>query len=165
MMLAATTFSRLPEAYHLHKVNWQLFGTGTMRNHFCSRGYMLKKLIATIRQVCRVYFRKDAKQIMLFCRFEKPAELMHAHFLVAGIPGHLDPNQFGLAFTRQWNRHAGICHVVPYDADRNGIGYVTKCSPDDNAHDLAQPYFSPALIRYLGASAAVESPPQNTHCR
>ncbi len=164
-MPAPTTFSSLPEAYHLCKIPWQLFGTGTMRYHPCSRRHILNKLIATIRQVCRVSSRKDAERIMLFCRFERPAELLHAHFLLAGIPEHLDPKQFGLALTRQWNRHAGICHIVPYDGDRDGVGYVTKCSPDDNARDLAEPYFSPALIKYLRDSVVNESPLQNIDCR
>jgi len=152
MIYPGTTFSSLPEAYHLTKVDWQLFGTGTTRNHFPSRRYVLNRVIATIRQVCRVSSRKDAERIMLFCRFEHPGELLHVHFLMAGIPEHLDSNQFGLAFARQWTRRVGICRVEPYDTQRDGIGYVTKSSSDDNERDLAQPYFSPALITHLVGS-------------
>jgi hypothetical protein len=147
-------FSRLPEAYHLTTVNWQLFGTITMRNKSRSRRQILAKLIATIRQTCRVSCRKDAEQIMLFCRFDKGADSLHAHFLMAGIPEHLAPHRFGYDFKNRWQRRAGNCKVDPYDSARDGVGYVTKCSSEDDDRDLAQPYFSPALIQHLKGSVA-----------
>ena len=144
-MLLKPKFSHLPDALHLQKVTWQLFGTCTMRLQSTS-SQILRKTIATIRHVSRRYSRKVAKQILLFCKFEGCPELLHAHFLMAGIPEHLDSKQFGADFARYWARHAGNCHVVPYDPVLDGIGYVTKCDYDA---DLPDPYYSPALIKHL----------------
>src|SRR5438552_1320404 len=134
-------FSSLPEAYHLHKVDWQVFGDATVR-YRCCPGRILRKIIATIRQVCRLYSRKHAKQIMLFYRFEhkEGAESPHAHFVTAGLPEKYDPEYFAADFKRLWQSRNGDCQVEPYEpAKGDGVGYTTKSSGTDEDRDLATP--------------------------
>jgi len=150
-MHSGVTFSSLPEAYHLQKITWQLFGTITMKKRSPSRRHILTKLITTVRQVCRVYSRNHAKQIMLFCRIEKGAESLHAHFLMAGIPDRYDSHQFGLDFARRWERRVGNCKVEPYDPDKDGIGYLTKCSSRDEDRD-ARITTTSIHLKWLGLS-------------
>ena len=80
----------------------------------------------------------------------------HIHFLIAGLPKHIDIEKFCQHLASQWRHVGGGLHkITPYNASLDGAGYVAKCAGDVNgfSRETCGLTFSPAALAYLKRTA------------
>jgi hypothetical protein len=80
----------------------------------------------------------------------------HIHFLIAGLPNHIDIEKFCQDLVRGWRRVGGGLHkITPYNPVLGGAGYIAKWAGGSNgfSRETCGLTFSPAALSYLKRTA------------
>ena len=151
----ARRYRDIPEAYHLYRIRWQIFGHFTFERLRLPEKVRWHMFTATMRKVCkmhRMYFPK----LMWAVRPELGTRkdlCPHFHFLLAALPGHIDLQRFCHDCKAAWRAFGGgISKVEPYTRRLDGAGYIAKRPDKDNgpAGDDCGLTFSKAALADLG---------------
>lgn len=142
------------EAYHLHRIRWQIMGHLTFERLRLPEKVRRDMFTATVRRLCRlhrIYFPK----LMWAVRSELGTRkdlCRHFHFLLAALPRHIDLERFSHDCKATWRAFGGgISKVEPYTRRLDGAGYIAKCPDKDSgpAGDDCGLMFSDAARVYL----------------
>ena len=96
-------FRDMPEAYHLHRIRWQIMGHLTFKQlHRLperKRRHRFKLMARTVCESHRARYRKEfwaLREEVGTRKYLSP----HLHFSIAALPGHIDLAQFSLDCAR-----------------------------------------------------------------
>lgn len=150
----ARGYRDMPEAYHLHRIRWQIMGHFTFERSRIPQRKRRQMFNATMRELCkshRMYFPK-----LIFALREEWGTRKdltpHFHFLLAALPGHIDRKRFCRDCEAAWRAFGGgIALVELYTRQLDGAGYIAKRPDSKNgpAGDDCGLTFSDATLAYL----------------
>ena len=117
-----------PEAYHLTRIGWQLFGTLTFKSERLPERVRLAMWFAFARQTGKRLSVKFPR--LLWCLRQEQGEIggrRHFHCLMAGLPpAQLCPS-LNFELMALWQKlGGGWARVMRYRDDLDGVGYVLK---------------------------------------
>jgi hypothetical protein len=144
-----------PEAYHLFRFTWQVFGHVTFAQIKISRHKRLSMLFATIARVHKQHRLAFKDAVWVWCEevTESGRAAPHFHFLIAAIPQHIDLEMFCQHLRHAWRGvGGGLNKITPYDPTLDGAGYIAKCAGGFNGstgEDDRGLTFSPAALTHL----------------
>jgi hypothetical protein len=147
-------YGDMPEAYHLHRIGWQVMGHLTFKQSRLPGNIPRKMFRATMRKLCkrhRLYF----PDLMWALRSELGTRkdlCPHFHFLLAALPGQIDLARFCQDCKAAWLAFGGgISRVEPYTRQLDGAGYLAKRphTGQDPVGDDCELTFSDAALDYL----------------
>ena len=150
----AHAYRDMPEAYHLHRMRWQIMGHLTFERLRLPAKVRRDMFTATMRKLCKSH-RAFFPKLMWAIRPElgnRKDLCPHFHFLLAALPGHIDLKRFSRDCNATWRASGGGISVVePYTRQLDGAGYIAKCPDKDNgpAGDDCGLMFSDAARAYL----------------
>jgi len=142
----------MPEAYHLHRIHWQITGHTTFRPVKIKRGVRSQAFTAALRRVCKSLQIYYPRLFWAVCHELGTRDDLspHQHFLIASVPRHVDLERFRQLFTAYWRRQTGgICRVLLYDRELGGAAYVAKYTGTNCHGNDCGPTLSEALLKYL----------------
>lgn len=127
-------FRDLPEAYHLHRFDWQVFGHLTFKADQMPTEVCCHCFFALMRKLTkrrRLYF-PDLCWALRFEHGTRKDRPPHIHFLIARLPEHVDLGAFCRDCVAEWRkRGGGLSKVDLYSRTLDGAGYIAKCSTHD----------------------------------
>ncbi len=142
------------EAYHLFRIEWQVFGHVTFAHIELSRGKRLSMLFAAITSTYDAHGLRFKDAVWVRC--EEVGQLgramPHIHFLIAAIPKHVDLEKFCQRMRAEWRRIRGGLHqITRYDPRLEGAGYIAKLAGGFNGatRENCGLTFSPAALTNL----------------
>jgi len=117
-----------PEAFHLERIGWQLFGTLTFKSERLPERVRLAMWFALARQTGKRLAVKFPR--LLWCLRQEEGEIggrRHFHCLLAGLPtAQLCPS-LNFELMALWQSlGGGWARVMRYRDDLDGVGYVLK---------------------------------------
>ena len=117
-----------PEAFHIGRMGWQLFGTLTFKSERLPERVRLAMWFAFLRQTGKRLSAKFPR--LLWCLRQEQGEIggrRHFHCLLAGLPpAQLCPS-LNFELMALWERlGGGWARVMRYRDDLDGVGYVLK---------------------------------------
>ena len=145
-------YKDLPEAFHLYRFKWQIFGHLTFKNQLapkiCHHMYF-----ATLRQVYElnaIYF-PNAQWALRKEHGSRQDLCPHFHFLIAALPKRINQREFCTQLEHVWLRQGGGRNEVrQYDRILDGATYIAKRSKDNGiVGDDCGLMFSPAALAKL----------------
>ena len=131
----ARGYRDIPEAYHLHRIDWQVMGHLTFERErilAIVRNQMFQGTMRTLCKLHRFYFPKMFWALRAELGTRKDL-CPHFHFLIAALPKCIDLEEFCRDCKSVWLEcGGGISVVTPYSRQLDGAAYIAKCSDDDN---------------------------------
>src|ERR1700678_862553 len=117
-----------PEAFHIGRIGWQLFGTLTFKSERLPERVRLAMWFAFARQTGKRLSVKFPR--LLWCLRQEEGESggrRHFHCLMAGLPtAQLCPS-LNFELMALWQKlGGGWARVMRYRDDLDGVGYVLK---------------------------------------
>lgn len=117
-----------PEAFHIGRIGWQLFGTLTFKSERLPERVRLALWFALARQTGKRLSVKFPR--LLWCLRQEEGEIggrRHFHCLMAGLPtAQLCPS-LNFELMALWQKlGGGWARVMRYRDDLDGVGYVLK---------------------------------------
>ena len=160
----------MPEAYHLHRIKWQVMGHLTFQRAMLVEKVRSHMFMAVLRKICKryaIYFPK----VHWVLRHEigtRQDICPHLHFLIAALPGTVDLEGFCSMFETRWfERGGGISKVCKFARKLDGAGYIAKLSSVDSrgsGHNCGLT-FSEATLQKLKHLANMEKEASSTRAR
>ncbi len=150
-------YKTLPEDYFLRRLEWQIFGTLTLREKW-SADKRKAKFIVLMRRLSKAS-GVHWNTLFWVLKVEQTAlgEYSHIHFLVGTRPPMAPIASFCRFVHDQWARvGGGISRVVPFIPGLRGREYVLKVFGENLGDDISnvakdsnEPTLSKSIIAYL----------------
>ncbi len=154
----------MPEAYHLHRIRWQIMGHLTFKQlRSLPERKRLHRFKLMVRTVCELHHARYQKVFWALREEHGTRKDLspHFHFLIAALPGHIDLTRFSLDCAAAWRADGGgLCEVTPYDRTLDGAAYIAKCPDNDSGpagsdcglmfSDAAWAYLRRVILRERG---------------
>ena len=117
-----------PEAYQLHRIGWQLFGTLTFKSERLPQRVRASMWFALLRKIGKRLEVKFPR--LLWCLRQEQGEISgrrHFHFLIAGLPQAALCPSLNFEIMSLWQvLGGGWARDAMYRHDLDGVSYMLK---------------------------------------